>query len=376
MLLHVLVPAFHAAVHQAALPHLRGQPVAVAVDAGEDAPCLCASVEAQAFGVHPGMRASEARRRCPGLRVVTPEHEWYARAQAALVEHCAVLSPQIGGGAGCLDVDVRGVDRSWSAAHDAKGRFDDLGRRLRAHVGEHLGLDLRLGFASQLRRAHYAAHAARTNRSGVSVLDADQITALDDCPLTAIDGITSAALRRLGESGITSLHQAVHHGAVALRQLLGAHAKPLTALILGTDDLGIGALRDSNPGVTTVAHLADDGDALDATLGCVRDLADRLDDRNLGCTTLTLYGLHHDGRQVQRTQRSERQLRHVDDLEPIAVELMHRSSRRSPWRSLHLVASGLCCAEMQLSLFASERRRDETQDADWPLAESLLAQAG
>ncbi|MBA3710212.1 MAG: DNA polymerase IV, partial [Planctomycetes bacterium] len=58
MLLHLSIPGFHAAVHQAATSLLRDRPVAVAVDAGDQAPLFAVSLEGQAEGVWPGMRAA------------------------------------------------------------------------------------------------------------------------------------------------------------------------------------------------------------------------------------------------------------------------------------------------------------------------------
>ncbi|MBA2479037.1 MAG: DNA polymerase IV, partial [Planctomycetes bacterium] len=54
MFLHLSIPGFHAAVHQAASAALRDRPVAVAVDAGEQAPLFAVSLEGRSEGVWPG----------------------------------------------------------------------------------------------------------------------------------------------------------------------------------------------------------------------------------------------------------------------------------------------------------------------------------
>ena len=51
MFLHLQIPGFHAAVHQAAEAGLRGRPVAVAVDAGPQAPLFATSVETRSFDI-------------------------------------------------------------------------------------------------------------------------------------------------------------------------------------------------------------------------------------------------------------------------------------------------------------------------------------
>ena len=51
MFLHLAIPGFHAAAHQAANATLRGRPVAVAVDNGDQAPLFAVSLEGRTAGV-------------------------------------------------------------------------------------------------------------------------------------------------------------------------------------------------------------------------------------------------------------------------------------------------------------------------------------
>src|SRR4051812_17000829 len=118
MFLHLAVPGFHAAAHQAADTKLRGRPVAVAVDSGDQAPLFAVSLEGRSAGVWPGMRAAVARRRCPALTVLPPDPDLYRRAQqacAALIGAYtpAVGSPSTGTRAGRLDADFDGTESLW-----------------------------------------------------------------------------------------------------------------------------------------------------------------------------------------------------------------------------------------------------------------------
>jgi len=161
MFFHLAIPGFHAAVHQAAVAALRGRPVAVAVDAGEQAPLFATSREARAAGVWPGLRAAAARRRCPGLSVVTPEPEWYRRAQARLVELCNAYTPCVGGRAGHLDGDLAGTERLWGAriGHSDRplAQAEAIAGALRAAAVKALGFDACVGVSPRLIVARLAA---------------------------------------------------------------------------------------------------------------------------------------------------------------------------------------------------------------------------
>ena len=68
--LYLDMNSYFASVEQQLRPELRDRPVAVAPVLAETTCCIAASYEAKAFGVKTGTRVSDARRLCPGLRVV------------------------------------------------------------------------------------------------------------------------------------------------------------------------------------------------------------------------------------------------------------------------------------------------------------------
>ncbi|HEY5793234.1 MAG TPA: hypothetical protein VIS74_08040, partial [Chthoniobacterales bacterium] len=89
MTLHSLFIDFNsyfASVEQQERPHLRGQPVAVVPVEAETTCCIAASYEAKRFGVRTGTRVSDARKMCPGLRVVHARPEVYVRFHERLLE--------------------------------------------------------------------------------------------------------------------------------------------------------------------------------------------------------------------------------------------------------------------------------------------------
>lgn len=359
MFLHARVPAFHAAVHQAAVARLRRRPVAVAVDGGDQAPLFAVSVEARAAGIWPGLRAGAARRRCPGLAVVTPEPDWYRRAQEALVVACNRASPRVGGAQGRLDIDLAGTERLWGGRLGLLtplGQAEHLARDLH-QAGADLHCDLRVGVALRLRVARLAARAAE---AGVRAVDAAATTAfLDPLPLAWCEHLGAAARRVLADCGLTTLADVRTVGAAHLHDLLGGDGDELIALLDDGPDPEVPELGDPEPALDVQRHCGPSGSDAAGTArhadACARDLGFVLRERGLAATVFTLHGRHRDGRTVHQVQRCRRQLSHDDEIATVVRDLVARTSRRPFWESLRLIATGLCAAEDQQRLFDPPR---------------------
>ncbi|NWK55094.1 DNA polymerase [Verrucomicrobiaceae bacterium N1E253] len=91
--------AYFASAEQHMRPELRGQAVGVVPVMAESSCCIAASYEAKAQGVKTGTRVSDARRMCPGIRIVQAQPARYVELHhrlVAAVETCihveAVLS--------------------------------------------------------------------------------------------------------------------------------------------------------------------------------------------------------------------------------------------------------------------------------------------
>ncbi len=139
MALHVIFIDFNsyfASVEQQLVPALRGKPIAVAAVEAETTCCIAASYEAKRFGVKTGVRVADARRMCPGLRVVAARPERYVEFHHRLVE--VVES--------CVHVEhVCSIDEMWG---ELTGKLRDranavdlahrIKRAIRDRVGDHL----------------------------------------------------------------------------------------------------------------------------------------------------------------------------------------------------------------------------------------------
>lgn len=96
--------AYFASAEQHFHPSLRGQAVGVVPVMAETSCCIAASYEAKAEGVKTGTRVSDARRICPGIRIVQAQPARYVELHHRLV--AAVES--------CIHVEaVLSIDEMW-----------------------------------------------------------------------------------------------------------------------------------------------------------------------------------------------------------------------------------------------------------------------
>lgn len=363
MLLHLHLPGFHATVQQAVTSRLAGRPVAVAIDAGAQAPLIDVSPEARRGGVFPGLRAAAAVRRCPGLNVTTPQPELYRRARRALMAAATTASPLVGGRADGLDVDLGGSERLWRAAagsDDPLKQAEWWGHTLHERIRADLRLPTAVGVAGRVRVARLAALAARDRRDGLCVVAPEtEAATIRDWPVRWVRDLPWEHLRLLADCGITTLGAAGAMAAADLRTLLGDDGEELLSLLSGQDEPLVPPCTDPEPEIA-VARGCGDGGADTERAGrllrtIARDLGFRLRCDHLACTRLTLAGTWMDGRTVTRTVTARRQLRHDDDLERAALGLLAALTRRVWWQRLSLTATGLCSAEEQQELFDAPR---------------------
>lgn len=379
MYLHLSIPGFHAAAHQAADQALRGRPVAVAVDAGEQAPLFAVSLEGRAAGVWPGMRAAVARRRCPALAVVTPDPELYRRTQRAVAELCAGYTPRVGGGAGRIDADLDGTEALWRTRLRPGTVIDDaleqailVARELVRASHERLRLRAFAGAADRLGAARVAARLARepayARLAVVGVAAAHERALLDPLPVSWLRECPPAAAQALDDCGVATIGEARELGVTGLARLLGDDAAAVLGALGEADEPLVPELADPEPSIAVACHCGDAGAGPERAAimlaQLARELGYALRTRSLACTSLTLEGRWLDGRGAAMAHHARRQLRHDDELAVVARELADKRARRVHWQRLSLVATGLVGAEDQLELFAPGRhhRLEDARD--------------
>ena len=152
--LYLKVPYFPIAVERLRDPSLRERPVAICAPGTGRSLLQAVSAEARQDGLFKGMSRQEARRACPGVRLIAPDPGLYGRAAHPLFrllsDHSPLVEPIR---PGALFLDLSGTRRLFGPARD-------LAWKLRKEIRSRLGLAPRLGMAANKLVSRIAVTAA------------------------------------------------------------------------------------------------------------------------------------------------------------------------------------------------------------------------
>lgn len=200
-IVHLDVDAFLASVEQALHPHLRGQPLVIGGLPSERNLVMSCSYEARAFGLRPGMRLSEAARRCP--RAIFRRGDAQAANRLREQVACALLefSPLVE----VASIDDFFVDLTGSAR--ALGSAFDVALAMRGRIRAAADLPVTIGIGTSKTTARLAGKLAKPG--GVAeVLPGGEEAFLGALPVDALPGVghsASALLERFAIRTVADL---------------------------------------------------------------------------------------------------------------------------------------------------------------------------
>jgi DNA polymerase-4 len=216
--LFVDMNSFFASAEQQLVPGLRNRPVAVSPVAAETTCCIAASYEAKRFGIKCGTPVYQARRMCPGIRIVPARPELYIRIHDRIqvaIETCLPTEkppPSIDEFACRLSSDRRDSEAALRLARQVKSA-------IRKQVGEFLRASI--GIAPNRFLAKVAADMQKPD--GLTLLQAHELPQrLHGLELIDFPGIGRRMGQRLYRAGITEVKQLCGLSAAELSRLWGS----------------------------------------------------------------------------------------------------------------------------------------------------------
>jgi nucleotidyltransferase/DNA polymerase involved in DNA repair len=337
-ILHVDMDSFFVEVERLREPGLVGRPVAVG-GAGPRGVIASASYEARHLGVRSAQPTSVARRVCPNLVVVPPDHGRYHDVSAEVFAVFRAFTPLVEGLS--LDeafLDVRGLRLHYESPVE-------IGESVRTRIKSEFGLPASVGVASVKFLAKLASQAAKPD--GLRHVPADsQMAFLHALPANALWGVgpaTRAALTRLGVEtigDIAGLHLNTLVGAVG-----PATGRHLHDLANGRDPREVvpdTAAKSVSVEETYNDDLRSSGVIETALLSHALSLSGRLRRSGLRARTISLKIRYPDFRTVTRSQTLGSAVDGTRDLYRIAADLLTAVDRGdTPVRLLGLAGSSL-----------------------------------
>ena len=214
--LFVDMNAYFASVEQQLQPQLRGKPVGIIPMLTETTCCIAASYEAKARGVKTGTRVSDARKLCPGIRLVqarVPQYvEFHHRIVAAVDSILPVEQVFSIDEMSCkLEGKEQQPDHAWQLGQQVK-------HAIRQQVGEYIRCSV--GLAPNRFLAKVATDLQKPD--GQTLLaETDLPERLLPLELTDLPGIGTRMYIRLVQQGVRTIADLYRQPKHRLREIWG-----------------------------------------------------------------------------------------------------------------------------------------------------------
>lgn len=336
-ILHVDMDSFFVEVERRRSPELRGRAVAVG-GTGSRGVIASASYEAREHGVASAQPTSVAKRNCPDLVVVPPDHRAYRETSIEVFEVFRSFTPLVEG----LSLDEAFLDVSGLRLHFESSR--DVATAIKSKIAQELELPASVGVAAVKFIAKLASDRAKPD--GIYLVEqSSQIEFLHALPVTAMWGVgpaTHAALERFGVETIGDLAAIPLESLMAsLGPSLGRHLRDLA------DGIDLRKVEpDSESKSISVEETYDEdlagAEVLEtAILVHAERLSFRLRRAGLRGSTLSLKIRFPDFETITRSRTAQRPIDSGREIYAMAKDLMSAARVDSPVRLLGLAMTGL-----------------------------------
>src|SRR6476469_5042259 len=205
---HLDLDAFFAAVELHRHPELRGKPVVVGGDPDGRGVVATASYEARRYGIRSAMSSAEARRRCPDVVFIRPDHRTYRDWSRQVWSLVASLAPV---------VEQVGIDEGYLVLPE--GDPGEQAALIQLAVRERMRLSCSLGVATCKVVAKIGSDARKPG--GITVVPpGGEAAFLAPLPVRALPGVGPKAQERLAEAGVATIGRLAELSDARLGSLL------------------------------------------------------------------------------------------------------------------------------------------------------------
>lgn len=210
-------------------PELKGKPAAVAGDPKRRSGIiLAANYEARKFGVKTTMVLHEAKRLCPALLLVPPEHEFYEKKSQEVMKILSRYSPI---------VEQNSIDEAWLDLTGCEALFGsprEIAEKIMAEIQGELDLWCSIGISENKFLAKMASEMKKP--LGITeVWEKDVPEKLWPLPVREMYGVGKQTEKKLSELGIHTIGQLAAFDRTMLCKLLGKYGDELHRLSHGKD---------------------------------------------------------------------------------------------------------------------------------------------
>lgn len=368
IILHCDINSFFASVELLDHPELRDMPVAVSGDPElRHGIILAKNQAAKACGVVTAETVWQARRKCPDLVLLPPQHEKYRefsrRLNRLYQEYTDMVEPF-------------SIDESWldvTASRTLFGSGTQIADRIRHRVREELGITLSAGVSynkifakmgSEYRKPDATTEITRSNYQQL----------LWPMPVNEMFFVGFATAERLKAADIHTIGDLALADTRMLERLLGKQGPLLRSYARGEDDSPVrrydqrNKIKSVGNGITFRRNLTGEDDILTALTRLSDTVAGRLRKYQLKAGGVKVDIKDIQLKTISRQTQLTRPTNLADELRRTAMELIRSFwPSQKPIRLITLTAISLCdeAGEEQLSLFREENAaREKTESVE------------
>lgn len=368
IILHCDINSFFASVELLDHPELRDMPVAVSGDPElRHGIILAKNQAAKACGVVTAETVWQARRKCPDLVLLPPQHEKYRefsrRLNRLYQEYTDMVEPF-------------SIDESWldvTASRTLFGSGTQIADRIRHRVREELGITLSAGVSynkifakmgSEYRKPDATTEITRSNYQQL----------LWPMPVNEMFFVGFATAERLKAADIHTIGDLALADTRMLERLLGKQGPLLRSYARGEDDSPVrrydqrNKIKSVGNGITFRRNLTGEDDILTALTRLSDTVAGRLRKYQLKAGGVKVDIKDTQLKTISRQTQLTRPTNLSDELRRTAMELIRSFwPSQKPIRLITLTAISLCdeTGEEQLSLFREENAaREKTESVE------------
>ncbi len=211
-------------------PELANVPAAVAGDpAHRSGIILAANYPARACGVRTAMVLHEARKRCPSLQTLPPDHTFYTQKSEEVMTLLSRFTPL---------VEPNSIDEAWLDMTGCESLFKtplEAAGRIMGEIRDELGLPCSIGIAGNKVLAKMASEMKKP--MGITTLWTEEVgTKLWRLPVGAMHGVGNKTAVRMERLGIRTIGDLARYDTRILEKAFGKSGQILRRHANGLDD--------------------------------------------------------------------------------------------------------------------------------------------
>lgn len=339
VILHLDMNSFFASVEQSHEPKLKGIPMAVAGNPKERRGILVTcSYEARALGIYTTMTVGEAKRICPELVIVPPDHEKYRFASNAVFSILRTYTDL---------VEPVSIDEAYIDITEIGGLTNamQIATQMQQRIMHELDLPCSIGIAPNKFLAKTASDMKKP--MGITILRKRQVPKLLwPLPVINMHGIGQSTEKRLNDIGISTIGDLANVKEMVIKSALGKNGLRLRSRANGIDDRLVDPdAAEERKSVGSSTTLPIDETELEPCLKVFEHLAEkvanRLEARQLAGQVIMIQIRTSDWRNQSRSRTVMNPLYKAMDIYKEAIDLFKRHWEGDAVRLLGITISNV-----------------------------------